>query len=181
MILKTNGYQIEVWKDIEGQEGVYQVSNKGRIKSFTRRVPFIRLGKPQTFIVKGQIMTPIIDPHGYQRIMFKRRGYFIHRLVAQAFTPNPKNKPWINHKDFNPLNNHIENLEWVTAQENTNHMIKGGRFNKVRKFTNEQILEIRRLYKKGVRGSGSLALSKKYGCNDKTIYKIVTWQTYKHF
>ena len=101
----------EIWRDIEGYEGLYQISNKGRVKSLHNG--------------SERILRPVIDRYGYYYIMLYNdsvRKYFkIHRLVAQAFISNPENKPQVNHKDENKKNNCIENLEWATAKENSNY------------------------------------------------------------
>ena len=101
----------EIWKDIDGYEGLYQVSNKGNVKS-------LKWGKER-------ILRPVIDRYGYYYIMLYndsvRKRFKLHRLVAQAFIPNPENKPQVNHKDENKLNNCVNNLEWSTAKENSNY------------------------------------------------------------
>ena len=123
----------EIWKDIEGYEGIYQVSNIGRIKSFDRMVS--NKGKP--YIIKGKIMAQYVrrsknlkQGDGYFAVGLrkekKQKGYFVHRIIALAFIPNPLNKPTVNHKDGNKLNNNINNLEWATHQENTKHAWKNG-------------------------------------------------------
>lgn len=109
----------EVWKDIEGYEGKYQISNLGRVKA----LDFKRTKKER-------IMKPHINTSGYLAINLyknaKFKTYRIHRLIAQAFISNPENKPCINHIDGNKLNNSIDNLEWCTHRENTIHAIKTG-------------------------------------------------------
>lgn len=106
---------MEIWKDIEGYEGLYQVSNKGRIKSFKKK-----FGTQPTETIMKQTATWC----GYIRIKLIKdnKGWtpMVHRLVAKAFIPNPENKPVINHKDGNRANNDVENLEWVTYKENAN-------------------------------------------------------------
>lgn len=101
----------EIWHDIEGYKGLYQVSNKGRVKS-------LKWGKER-------ILRPGINSSGYLLVKLCKNGVglykFIHRLVAQAFIPNPENKPQVNHKDENKLNNCVDNLEWSTAKENSNY------------------------------------------------------------
>ena len=105
---------MEVWKDIQGYEGKYQISNWGNIRS----INYGRTGKTKTLKLT-------YDRDGYKKITFKKNGkakYFaVHRLVAIHFLDNPNNYPQINHKDENKENNHVENLEWCTAKYNSNY------------------------------------------------------------
>ena len=105
----------EIWKDIPNFEGIYKVSNKGRVHSFAH-------------YKKGIIMSNVNKTGGYfattLRFQGKIRHVRVHVLVAEAFVPNPDNKPEVNHKDLNKQNNCIWNLEWVTRQENVVHSIK---------------------------------------------------------
>lgn len=99
----------EIWKDIEGYDGFYQVSNLGRVKS-----------------VKSKYLRKLNLTHdGYCKINLSSNGethwFRVHRLVAQAFIPNPENKPEVNHIDEDKTNNNVDNLEWVTRKENANH------------------------------------------------------------
>ena len=110
----------EIWKTIPQNEN-YMVSNKGRVKSLDHYVNNI-YGKR---LVKGKLISGAINSYGYNIIRIAYHGketqFFVHRLVAQMFIPNPLNKPQINHKDGNKLNNCVENLEWATALENVKH------------------------------------------------------------
>ena len=120
---------MEIWKDILGYEGLYQVSSYGRIKSLSRKR---NNGLDKTIILKENI-----NNKGYKRINLhknkKMKSYLVHRLVAQAFIPNPNNYPIINHKDENPSNNHVSNLEWCTYKYNNNYGTKGEKISKALK------------------------------------------------
>lgn len=111
----------EVWKDITGYEGYYQVSNLGRVRSVDRMVK----GKKENLrFVKGRILQPNLS-EGYLMVGLCKSGrqstIRVHRLVAEAFIPNPENKRTVNHIDENKLNNTITNLEWATDKENCGH------------------------------------------------------------
>ena len=110
---------VEEWKDVPDFEGIYQISNFGRLKKlrstrYHHRYPHIVSVKNG----KGWYLTVIL------RYGPKLKTVRIHRLVAEAFIPNPENKPEINHKDTNKQNNHDDNLEWVTHLENHAHAVK---------------------------------------------------------
>lgn len=107
----------EIWKDVEEYKGLYQVSNRGRVK---------RLAQPKNpFRRDERILKSHIHTKGYEKVSFVRNGtqkiFYVHRLVAQAFIPNPNNYPQVNHKDENKLNNNVENLEWCTNRYNCNY------------------------------------------------------------
>ena len=113
----------EIWKDIKDFEGRYQISNEGRVKSLARK--FIdRSGREQN--IKERILKLRNDKDGYKVISIrdgsgKRKSFRVHRLVCEAFIPNPDNKPQVNHIDEDKSNNRICNLEWCTCTENNNH------------------------------------------------------------
>ena len=111
----------EIWKDIEGYEGYYQVSNLGRVRSLDRMIGW-RFGVKQ--FKKGTLLKPK-KTRGYDCVglSINRHSSYkrIHRLVAIAFIPNPDNLPQINHKDNNPHNNKADNLEWCDAKYNCNY------------------------------------------------------------
>ena len=105
---------MEIWKNIEGYEGLYQVSNEGMIKS---------LGNNKTR--KEKILKPVENKDGYLYVKLCKnceyKNYFIHRLVADAFIPNQDNLPEVNHKDEDKTNNRVENLEWCNRKYNVNY------------------------------------------------------------
>lgn len=108
----------EIWKDIEGYEGIYQVSNLGRVRSLNYR------NKKSIHILKEYN-----DKRGYKLICLHFKGkktYQIHRLVAKAFIPNPNNLPQVNHIDGDKTNNNINNLEWCSIKDNIIHAYKTG-------------------------------------------------------
>lgn len=113
----------EIWKDIEGYEGLYQVSNLGRVK----RMRFIN---KNTNIEKERIKSQKIRKDGYLEVALYKNGkgkYIqVHRLVAKSFIPNPKKLPQVNHIDGNKQNNKMDNLEWCDCQENMQHSYKIG-------------------------------------------------------
>ncbi len=97
----------EIWKDVKGYEGYYRVSNKGNVRGY-------RHG--------DRLLKPLTDGHGYSFICLcvngVKKNRKIHRMVAEAFIPNPDNLPCINHKDENKANNHVDNVEWCTYSYN---------------------------------------------------------------
>lgn len=121
---------MEEWRYIEGYEGLYQVSNEGRIKSLNREIVY-KDGRKK--ILPEKILHNFLSDLGYYHVMLSKNGipkrYKVHRLVAKAFIPNPNDLPIINHKDENPKNNTVENLEWCTQDYNIHYgtMIERGR------------------------------------------------------
>lgn len=112
----------EIWNDIIGYEGLYQVSNLGRVKSLPKMVGF----RPQS----EKLTAIFVDKHGYYKTnLYKNNTHkqvYVHILVAQAFIPNIDNKPQVNHKDGDKSHNVDSNLEWCTAKENIIHAYTTG-------------------------------------------------------
>lgn len=102
---------MEIWRDVVGYEGIYLVSNKGRVMS----------------LISNRLLRPQDNGVGYLKvaIMGNKKAY-VHRMVADAFIPNPLGKTEVNHKDSDPGNNSVENLEWVSSSENTKHAVYKG-------------------------------------------------------
>ena len=111
---------MEIWKDIKGYEGLYQVSNLGRIKSFN----YMNTGKEKIKTPTLQKKHPMKQGGYLQTTLYKNnqsKTVVVHRLVAEAFIPNPDNLPQVNHKDHDKTNNCVDNLEWCTAKYHSNH------------------------------------------------------------
>jgi hypothetical protein len=116
---------MEIWKDIEGYEGLYQVSTEGRVRSLDR---VIKRRNHYNLTLKGKLKPLHLDKKGYQRVQLskesKLKTFKVHRMVAMAFIDNKLNKPQVNHIDAIKHNNNIKNLEWVTNSENQKHIAK---------------------------------------------------------
>lgn len=178
----------EIWKDIPGYEGIYQASNLGNIKALCiekRRGRGIQ--KREEIILK-----PSIKERGYLQVCLsvdsKRVYTGIHRLVALAFIPNPENKPTVNHKDGNKGDNSVENLEWATHKEQTNHADKlglrkiSGEDSKVSKLKDEDVLYIRKNYVSDLKRqtSNGKELCAKFGIAKTTLYRVLRKTSYSH-
>lgn len=103
--------EVEEWRDVEGYENLYQVSRKGRVRSSHKGY--------------WEVLTSVVNTHGYNQYLFhkngKKKNMRGNRLVAEAYIPNPDNLPYVNHKDENPANDCVDNLEWCTAKYNVNY------------------------------------------------------------
>lgn len=173
----------ELWKDIPGFDGFYQISNLGRVRSAggwcgtAKRHPIIRSNS--------------LTRDGYEKVRLVRGNKDvtrrIHRLVAQAFIPNPENKTTVNHIDGNKLNNIVSNLEWADRHEQLFHAYglglkqpAPGTMNCNAKLTADQVREIRQSYVRQSKEFGTVALAKKYGVSNRVIGLIVRGLAYKN-
>lgn len=163
----------EIWKDVKGFEGLYQVSNLGRVRSLDRR--------KNNHFFRGRILRQPKDKDGYCLVTLNdgKRSKMgrVHRLVALAFIPNPENLPEVNHIDENKENNRIDNLEWCTTKYNLTYgsrkgMMSGTKNNHA-KLTEKEVVEIRKIYKEGDSQYGQSALGKRYGVSHIQIANIV--------
>ena len=163
---------IKEWKPVVGYEGLYEVSNMGRVKSLKR------------LRTKERIIAQFQNHRGYARVTLwkdnSQKKYSVHRLVAEAFIPNPNNLPEVNHIDGDKQNNHMDNLEWCTRSENILHAyrtgleksIKGAKHHRS-KLTQEQADYIRSVYKKRDPIYGGVALAMRFGVSLDTIMNIM--------
>lgn len=115
---------VEIWKPVMGYEGLYEVSNLGRVRSLER---WRNAKNGSKSLHKGKVMKNHYADNGYIRVLLndgvEKKRHLIHRLVAQAFLPNPDNLPIVNHKDENKSNNSVDNLEWCDDKYNTRYSL----------------------------------------------------------
>lgn len=166
----------ELWRWVVGFEGLYIVSNTGRVMS----VPSMQVRRGADYYKPGKEVKHHDNGRGYRVISLYKDGVqhqtTVHRLVATAFIPNPENLPEINHRDGDKANNMVQNLEWASKSQNMQHAVNeldALGFN--RKFTEEQIVAIRN----DSRSEGSIAAD--YGVNQTAINAIRQGKTYKRF
>lgn len=175
----------ELWRDIKGYEGYYQVSNTGRVRSVTRTLLY-NTGK--YYMLRGKLLSLPLDSHGYPNLALNRDGIShrvrVHQLVAQAFISGFRPLSIINHIDGNKTNNHLDNLEIVTSKENTAHARRIGLINDygekhaLSKLTNQEADIIRKRYKDSIITMKELA--EEYGVCAQTICNIVHFKAYNN-
>ena len=169
----------EEWRDVAGFEGRYQVSNLGRVKSFMKRnAHLLHLNYDSR---TGYYYVSLVMKNG------EHKNMSIHSLVATAFIPNPENKPTIDHLDRNRKNNRVYNLRWATYHEQVETQKRHGTFklkadngaNFREILTDDEVRQIREMYKFGVKGYGATAIGQMFGVSKTTILRLVKGKTYQ--
>lgn len=181
----------EIWKDIPGYEGYYQVSNQGVVKALERTYKQFNglTGNYNYRVYPEKVMFVEEDKDGYLKTRLSKDGkqkkFFVHRLVAMTFIPNQENKPEVNHKDGIKKNNGSENLEWVTTSENQRHAIANKLYETARgeksgtsKLKESEVREIHKLWKTGEVTQGYL--SEKFDTASSAISRIVNGVRWRH-
>lgn len=179
----------EAWKAVVGHENRYEVSNLGRVKSLARIEEKYNKATLIKYHVRERILKPTIA-FGYPKVVLsintKQRWAFVHRLLAQAFIPNPENKREVNHKDLNRMNCVLDNLEWTTSAENKRHAKKNGRYRILKgeerwcsKLNEDKVREIR--FTRSLPNPPTYeTLAKQYGVGSSTIGSAATRKTWTH-
>ena len=150
----------EIWRPVVGYEGLYEVSNTGRVRSLDRYVK----GKGYR-LHKGKVLSPIKNKDGYLTVNLCCNGKIqhktIHRLVIQTFIPNPDNLPEVNHLDEDKTNNSVDNLEWCTCSYNNNY---GTLRERISKRMSKAIVcvELNKLFYSQKEASKSMNIDQKY-------------------
>lgn len=175
----------EIWKNIEGYDGLYEISNYGRVKRLCKSVT----NSFGTFISKEIILNGNISKRGYVKQTLTKNGkgktYLIHRLVAQAYLPNLESKEMVNHINGIKSDNKVSNLEWCTGSENIQHALdtklliprKGSNIY-FSKFIEKDVSII--LYKCLVNKINPNVIAKELNTNNRTITDMIKRRTWKH-
>lgn len=181
----------EIWKDIKGYEGLYIVSDLGKVRSLERECTQLNglTGNYNTRTLPAKEVATFKDKDGYIKVKLNKSGvknnHMVHRLVATAFIPNPENKPEVNHKFGIKSDNRASELEWMTTSENQQHAhdnklyeCQKGETNGMSKLSEGQVREIHKLYATG--DFTQDYLSKRYNVAGSAISRILTGFRWKH-
>lgn len=174
----------EIWKPVKGWEDLYLISNFGRVKALSKTLIYSD-GRKYHYPERILKISPV--PEGkYPTIHFyrnkERTTLAIHRLVAEAFVPNPENKPTVNHKDGNKRNNRVDNLEWATYSENNVHALDEGlkkqtpegMESKLAKLNKDQVKALYSSWIPRTSGkNGTKYFAQKFGVTPTTIRKYI--------
>jgi hypothetical protein len=178
---------VEIWRPVKGYEGLYEVSNLGRVKSVSRVIRGGRYNCDRLFKERILKQAACKGNGFYHRVQLNKdsngRMFAVHRLVAEAFIPNPENKPEVNHVDANRFNNTVENLEWVTQEENIEHARINGLLSKSKgedrwcaKLKETDVFEIRELHRSGKMNQKEIA--KVFNVDHSNINSIIKGKTW---
>lgn len=159
----------EIWRKVKGFEDYYEVSNTGKVRSISREIKRDNKGN---YFQEGKELTLSLNNKGYciAKLWVNGKGkkYFVHRLVAEAFIYNPNKYPVINHKDENPLNNNVENLEWCSYSYNNSYGTKPER---VRKALNKPIYQLEKQTKEIIKKwNCANEVAKYFNCSSGRIF-----------
>ena len=161
---------MEIWKDVVGYEGYYQVSNLGAVRSLDR----VKKSGSGHHVIKGKVLKTKKETNGYLRVSLSVNGVkkleSVHRLVAKAFIPNDDSENLtINHKDCNKENNRVENLEWCKQAENNRHARENVKFKTSLKISEEELFDLYVNQKKSSRQIADM-----YGASHKGILGMMS-------
>lgn len=178
----------EEWRDVVGAESRYEVSDKGGVRSKS----YIKNGRNVhgafSYVTKPKALSQATTQDGYMQVKLRLsdgsdRSVSVHRLVAEAFIPNPDYRPQVNHKDSNRKNNTVENLEWCTAQENVKHSYEHGLNSNAGEkhprsvLTAEEVMKIRELWQGGM---SVINIGIKLNFKRSTVSKVVHGSNWSH-
>jgi hypothetical protein len=172
----------EIWKDIKGYEGYYQVSNLGRVKSLNR---YVKYPNGSLRLFKEKILCQYIMSNGYYTVCLaqvKKKVHLVHRLICKTFLKNTEEKRTVNHINGIKTDNNLMNLEWCSYSENQKHAHRlglsdtKGEKNAASKLTEQQAKEI----KYGHKGLTQTEIAKIYGIDRRTVSNIRLEKRWKH-
>ena len=189
--------------------GIYRITSEGKVFTQTKRkIPLVGKGMAFTgefkYILEPEReMTYTLNNRGYFSVVIRCKTHMVHRLIAKAFIPNSENKPFVNHKDGNKLNNHVDNLEWCTTAENNKHARETGlhkqacghtiqyvspetkqkALNNLKdhsKLTPDEVRYVRRVHIARSTNFSATALAAQFGTSVAAMSKIIKGQSYSH-
>lgn len=175
----------EIWRDISGFKGLYEISNYGRVRSLRKKIKW-----KGTLRTMPERILKLRHAGKYYRIVLykngKREDLSLGRLVAKTFVPNPENKPEVNHEDRDTSNNRADNLTWMTPSENVQHSFRVGTRKMIQgeehrwsKLTNKEVVKIRKLKEENPKLSYA-ELGRRYDVTPEAISRIVKHVSWKH-
>jgi hypothetical protein len=178
---------IEKWVGIKGFETLFMVSSCGRVKALPRKIRTRSNGNGNPYLKKEHLMKGSLTRKGYRYVTLRKNNQpllkYVHRLVAEAFIPNPDNLASVNHIDGNKENNNVNNLEWMSLRDNSLDGIKKGlikvtgEHKGTAKLNIEEVKNMRKLYRTGLKPK---AISQRFNVTENCAYHVVTRRTWRH-